>query len=374
MEITTKAAPTAGVPWRQLGILVAAVAVAYVGSQQRRPAEPFGLASNGLLAVARGGDIVAVDPVTNETTGITSGPEMDLDPVYSPDGSKIGFVREAEDGRRLLMIAHADGTGVNPATPEALRDLMSWSFSPDGKELLVTARLDGERRVFVLTIDGSREPRVLDIPLAVDPDRIEAPSYRPPDGRQILTVLIQPGTLTRGVYIYDIESRQLQPIALPTAPNDVFGAMWSPDGERISYSQFFPGEGSTARIHVVEADGTGDRLVDDTPGITADPPASAWSNGGDRIVLQGSPGDDGFTTSQVRSLSGASVQLACGAGYDIPCAGDWIWSPDDSTLIGVLAAEDGTLSHVVADPTTGAIRDAGWSGDSMAAWQRRAGE
>ncbi len=381
MEITTKAAPTAGMPWRQLGILavigilIAAIAAAYVGSQQRRLADPFGLAENGMIAVARDGDIVALDPVTNATTPITTGPEIDADPVYSPDGSRIGFLREAAGGRHLLMVANADGSALAPATPEPLSDLMSWSFSPDGNELLVTSRVDGAMQVNVLTIDASQAPQILDIPLSLEPDGLEASDYRPPDGRQILVVALQPGTQTRGVYVYDLGTRDLESIALPSAPNDVFGAMWSPDGERILYSQFSQAvSGTSARTHVIDADGTNDRLINDTPGITADPPASAWSNGGDRIVLQGSPGDDGFQTSEIRSLDGTSVPLACGAGHEVRCPGDWNWSPDDTILTGTLVTDDGTVSYVVADPATGAIRDAGWTGDSGGSWQRRAGE
>jgi hypothetical protein len=54
------------------------------------------------------------------------------------------------------MVANADGSGLVQATPEPLDGLMSWSFSPDGQDLLVTARFEGQYRIAVLTIDGSR--------------------------------------------------------------------------------------------------------------------------------------------------------------------------------------------------------------------------
>ena len=65
MQISTSAAPVARVPWRQigvlalLGILIAVAAFAVAGSRRTVPAPPFGLASNGVIAVERDGDIFA---------------------------------------------------------------------------------------------------------------------------------------------------------------------------------------------------------------------------------------------------------------------------------------------------------------------------
>jgi hypothetical protein len=95
------------VPWRTVGLLallalllIAAVAFA-VGSSQTRLPEPYGVAANGLVAVESGGDILLVDPVTGEQTVAIGGPTVDMAPIFSKDGTRLAFLREADGGRSL---------------------------------------------------------------------------------------------------------------------------------------------------------------------------------------------------------------------------------------------------------------------------------
>ena len=49
------------------------------------------------------------------------------------------------------------------------------------------------------------------------------------------------------------------------------------------------------------------------------------------------------------SGDGEPVELACGPATDIECAESWIWSPEDSMLIGTIYGEP--KSYQQADPT-----------------------
>ena len=112
VDITTQAVPAARMPWRQLGILaligllLAVAAVAYVGARRDRLACPaFGLAGNGVIALVKDGDIVVADRPGGETRPLVAGPEVDRSPMFSPDGTKLAFLRDTElrivpDGRR----------------------------------------------------------------------------------------------------------------------------------------------------------------------------------------------------------------------------------------------------------------------------------
>ena len=212
VDITTQAAPAARMPWRQLsilaliGLLVAVAAVAYVGTRRGpSPAPPFGLAANGVIAMERGGDIVAVDQTTGTATQVITGPEVDGAPVFFRDGTRIAFERNVDDpvGGRLIMVANADGSGITKATQEPLVGLQWWTLSPDGRDLLVTTNAVGVSKLTVLAVDGSREPTPIDISLPSTSDELEPASYRPPDGREILVVARPAGSSTRGIYAVD---------------------------------------------------------------------------------------------------------------------------------------------------------------------------
>jgi Tol biopolymer transport system component len=377
MLISTRVAVAPRMPWRTIVILaivaltIAASAALYVGAQRSTPPQdPLDTAANGMVALEKDGDIVSVDDITGETTPLIAGPEIDGAPTFSPDGSKLGFER-AVDGteQTLLMVAKADGSGLVQATPEPLDGLQSWSFSPDGRDLLVTARMDGQYRIAILTIDGSREPRILDITLPSDPGAIEAPSFRPPDGRQILVMKPQTDASRRGIYVVDLDSGAIDTVVEPSAPDDVYGARWSPDGEWISFGQFFPSDGPTSRTHIVAADGSGDRVLDSASGSLRDFPSS-WSNDSTRVVLRSAYENEDDERVAVFSIDPTvpPVTLECESMGLASCPGDWSWSPDDAQLLGVLE-ESGAVRYLLADPATGAVTEAPWSGTGDASWQ-----
>ena len=381
VDITTQAVPAARMPWRQLGILaligllVAVAAVAYVGSQRTRPAPPFGLAANGAIAMERDGDIVSVDHATGAVTQVTTGPEVDSAPVFFRDGTRIAFERRLEgpgDGR-LIMVANADGSGITQATPEPLTNLLGWSVSPDGSDMLVTGLYLGKPQTTVFAIDGSREPTTLDVPLSADPD--EPPRYRPPDGREILVVGQPKGSPTRGIYVVDAATgKTLRTIVEPSQETDVSGVSWSPTGDAISYGRFaVAGEGFRVQQHVVAADGTGDRQIDADPGTAYNAAISQWSNDGSRLVVI--RGDGTAEQALIVSTTGdaPAVELTCGLSGVTGCPGvTWIWSPDDTVLVGTLSADDGSTRYYLADSDTGRITPTEWTGTGAPDWQRSA--
>ena len=50
----------------------------------------------------------------------------------------------------------------------------------------------------------------------------------------------------------------------------------------------------------------------------------------------------------------------------------WIWSPDDTVLVGTLSAEDGSTTYYLADPETGRITPTELAGTGEPDWQRSA--
>ncbi len=104
--ITERMAAAPRVPWRMVGVialllLALAAAALIVGSQQRRLPAPFGPAGNGVIPYVASGDLYVGDPLTGTTRLLVGGPEADAAPRFSPDGTRLAFIREATTGTGL---------------------------------------------------------------------------------------------------------------------------------------------------------------------------------------------------------------------------------------------------------------------------------
>ena len=390
VQLSTHAVPPARAPWRQLGvlalvgILLAAAAIAYVGSRRSVvPAPFFGRAANGAIALERDGDIVSIDRATGVVTPITSGPELDTSPAYSGDGQHIAFERRIGGPADLpvIMVASADGTGLVQATPDPLVGLITWTLSPDGSELLVSARYDGWPALRVLAVNGSDAPVEVEMTLPADTASVERASYRPPDGREILVIGKPAGSPTRGIYIADpVTGKTLRTVVEPSPDYDIFAASWSPTGDAIRYASHTLGVyGIHARQHVVAPDGTGDRALSNTTGIASDRPRSDWSNDGTRlvVVVNGEQNGTGGRPEIVPVAGGDAVEIRCEPAGVSSCPDpdslgtiEWTWSPDDQVLIGSLEIEGSASQYLLVDPDTGLITVTDWAGTGNPAWQR----
>jgi len=94
-DIATRSTLVPRLPWRTIGValvivaLLAVAAFAVVGSRQTRLPPPFGNAGNGLVAYSSDGDIYTLDPRTGVAKAIVTGPEVDSQAEFSPDGTKL---------------------------------------------------------------------------------------------------------------------------------------------------------------------------------------------------------------------------------------------------------------------------------------------
>ena len=372
------------IPWRSISVafviialLLAAVAV-FIGSQPRLPA-PFGLARNGLIAYDAGGDIYTADPMTGAATAIVSGPETDVAPRYSPDGTHIVFERTLDAGLGQLYVVRSNGTDLTLITPEPLQltePLLGepwepYQFSPDGRSVLMAVAEGSKATVAIAQSDGSGVRR-LDVGMWA-----YEPSFRPPDGAEILFVG-NSGIVGKahGLYAVDVARGDVRTIIEPSAVYDIAGATWSPDGSRIAYWRWGgTTAGINARVSVISADGRGDLLLPVPAG--ADWQAtSAWSNDGSRLfLLRGyTPGFEDVRPVVIPADGRSTgVELRVSAVLNGDCCANWEWAPDDSVILGTPTDAAGQpMQQVIIDPETGVTHPAPWTSNSDPTWQRLA--
>jgi len=385
VDISTRTVPAPRLPWRQLGvlaligILVAATIAFYVGSQQEQPPAPFGPAANGHVAYAQAGDIYAGDPATGDVTAIVSGPELDVEPRWSRDGTRVLFKREIQGDDALgvqLFVARADGSGLTLVTPEPLTLTPSvlgepwaqYDFSPDGRSVVIASMIDGTPTISIAASDGSGI-RHLDVGTTAF-----EPSFRPPDGSEIL--FVGRSGFNHDVMAVDPATGAVRTIVTAPSDYDLAGATWSPDGASISYWTWGgPGsdEGLSAHNRIVSADGTGDRALPAPPGAVWDALAT-WSNDGTRLFIARGYGP---SFEDVRPVvipadgSTTGIELPYDGLNGSECCASVQWAPDDSAiLISPTDALGVPKQQVIVDPAGGAARTAPWTSSSDPAWQR----
>lgn len=384
MDLATQRVPTPTMPWRQLGalalvaILIAAVVAVYVGSQPRLP-QPFGPAANGRVVFAAGGDIYTADPTGGTPTAVVTGPETDLEPKWSRDGTRVVFERkvEGDTGPGLLYVARSDGGDLTMVTPEPVNITPSllgepWSpyeFSPDGRSVLLANTVKGYPTISIAASDGSGI-RDLDVEMMAF-----EPSFRPPEGAEVLFV----GGLTSepsGIYAVDVSSGAVRTIVEAMPGYGIAGATWSPDGSRVAYWTWGgPGSelGLSAHTHIIAADGTADRPLPDPPGAVWNA-GSEWSNDGTRLfILRGyTPFMDDVRPAVVPAdVSSVGVELPYPGSINQECCSSWEWAPDDSVLLGTPTDAVGRpMPQVLLDPQTGGLRKVPWTSTSDPTWQR----
>jgi Tol biopolymer transport system component len=363
---------------RSIGLVVvlaaltlALVALLLAGSQRRLPA-PFGLARTGLIAYSSNGDIYTADVGTGTSNPVVAGPETDVEPRWSLDGTHFGFVRRTagEIGPGLIFVARADGSDAVQITPEPLTAIADFAFSPNGSEVLINAETSRVQGILFAAADGSGI-RELDTGR-----RATQGAWHPPDGSEILFMDAgSPAGGFGGIRAVSPDGGEVRTIldAAPGRYRDL--AEWSPDGSRIAYMEWTDSDQISSRIHVIAADGTDDRVLPMPPTAVWEI-FRGWSNDGTRILaLRGYTGTWAGSVAVVRRVDdpGFGLEIDDARIRDGNCCSIWKWAPDDSVILGIPTDDAGAFrDQLVVDPLTGTASTVPWSAASDPTWQRLA--
>ncbi len=219
-------------------------------------------------------DIYVKDVSRGTVTRLTKDPGPDLNPTWSPDGSKLAFLRIAGD--RAHVLVHDLATGEEKLVTETQSPLSTWladsnpyfgchgpAWSPDG-ERIVVADQQAAGRGFGLTsvsvITGARSQ--LTTPPGVERDT--CPRFSP-DGRSIAFVRYLSHGISE-VHIMNADgSGQKQ---LTGDRRTIRGVDWAADGREVLFSSLRQG---SFQLRAIDRTGGESHLVPVSTTSAVDP-------------------------------------------------------------------------------------------------------
>jgi Tol biopolymer transport system component len=219
---------------------------------------------------------------------LTNDAAADGDPTWSPDGTRIAFIKNMVDGWGHLYIMNADGSNVVQKTFTS--DARNPAWSPDGTKIAFTDDIDetsntGIPRIMVMDLLNGAVSTISN----TNGSTVAPTAAWSPDGTKIAF----DSDWHAWDFISDIFTISPHGSGFTTLTSQFFNdhdywkPSWSPDGMKISVT-IHPVNNPIAQssIAVMNADGTGLIIIKTGIGISVDnnETRTSWSPDGTRIA------------------------------------------------------------------------------------------
>ncbi len=179
-------------------------------------------------------NIYRVELADGQVTRLTTDPRYEVNPVFTPDGTHIVYVRlnEAWTDHDVVMVPARGGL---ERTLVCDRDFFDYGFgsafgypliSPNGQTLLFRSYRSGWLNYWRVSVEGG-EPTPLCAEAADQSDAVWSP-----DGQRVAYCVNHDGTV--GLNVAFIDGTAPQRLVAPTL-GACSAPQWSPDGSRIAY-------------------------------------------------------------------------------------------------------------------------------------------
>ena len=244
------------------------------------------------------------------------------DGVYPPEG-RISFVRASPDGRtRDLFVINHDGTNQQQITQDVLVEGAT-SWSPNGRQIIAQASVDGVSRIVRFTIGADNKPVASEsVQLTADSATDSVLPAWSPDGKQIAFQSKRDGGDYQ-VFVMDSDGNNKR--RLSDGKGYAAWPAWSPDGQQVLYIAGASSEPGVAKeLFVVPAAGGAPKQLTTTGGEAGRP---AWSPDGKYILFIQNNGDKG--TIMLANSQGADPKVLVEASRNPSPQ----FSPDGQTIV-----------------------------------------
>ncbi len=204
-------------------------------------------------------EIYVMDADGGNQENLSNHPVDDMEPDWSPDGTKIAFISNRNNRVYQIYVMDADGTNQIRLT-DGPWEKREPDWSPDGTKIAFTIG-DGIPHIDVMDADGNNRVRF--------EDEASEPSWSP-DGGKIAFVSWKNNN--HEIVVKGADGKGLERVTHGHSPS------FSPDSSRIA---FYEGHEGFRHVHVIDTDGKNRKRLTHNLGHHSHP---TWSRDGGTIA------------------------------------------------------------------------------------------